>query len=254
MDLIWKSYRRSFESMFSLKILVLLLIPPVLSVFLWLLLFFSLWGSLVISMEDITKTVFFFDFWQSFVPNLEFLSVLFHWIAIVLMVLLALPMVYLTSLLFTSILVIPYIALWVGKKKYPHLEKKHGGSLWGSFWNSLTASLVFLFWFLLTLPLWLIPGLQIIIPILLMSQLNRKVFFYDSLQDFASREEREILYKQQASSMFVLGMMNGVLTYVPFLFLLSPFITTLSFLHYSLDSLEKLRTSNFRFSRNEDVR
>jgi hypothetical protein len=101
----------------------------------------------------------------------------------------------------------------IQKNHFPNLEKKKGGSVVGSIFNSLKATSLYLCFFILTIPLLIIPGMQILLPLILNSYLTKKVFSYDILQDFASTEERQRLLSEKKTDLQVLGVVTSFLFY-----------------------------------------
>ena len=64
---------------------------------------------------------------------------------------------------------------------------------------------------------------------------------YDVLQDYASREEREQLLKDESKSLYGLGMFLGLIAYIPLAVFFVPVICALSYTYYGLESLKNLR-------------
>jgi uncharacterized protein involved in cysteine biosynthesis len=107
--------------------------------------------------------------------------------------------------------------------------------------HSVFAAFLFIAGWLLTLPLWLIPGLSLILPLLLMAWLNRRTFAYDALSLHATDSEWQTLTQQHKSPLFMLGLLMALLAHLPIIGLLVPAIAALSFVHYGLESLRRLR-------------
>jgi uncharacterized protein involved in cysteine biosynthesis len=91
------------------------------------------------------------------------------------------------------------------------------------------------------LPLWIIPGLSLILPLLLMAWLNRRTFAYDALSLHATDAEWRNLSQQHKSPLFMLGLLMALLAHLPIIGLIVPAIAALSFVHYGLESLRRLR-------------
>ena len=107
--------------------------------------------------------------------------------------------------------------------------------------NSIFAAILFIAGWLLTMPLWLIPGLSLILPMLLMAWLNRRTFAYDALSMHATAAEWQGLRRQHQTPMFMLGLSMALLAHVPLLGLLVPALAALSFVHYGLEALRRAR-------------
>ncbi|HEY8270995.1 MAG TPA: EI24 domain-containing protein, partial [Pseudobdellovibrionaceae bacterium] len=156
-------------------------------------------------------------------------------------ILLIIPLSYLLSVLLVSQLLLPSILKIIEKKDFPELEKKKGGSLSYGFWNTLKASGVYLISLVVTLPLWLFPGFAVVWPVLLSSYLNKTVFVYDVLEDFASEEERKYLEKEHGRSLYVLGIILGFINYIPLTFIVVPTFSGLAYSYFCLNALKDLR-------------
>ncbi|MNJ98612.1 CysZ-like protein [compost metagenome] len=244
MGKVFKAFRQSFESLLSPKILGLVLMPPLISFFGLLLIFMMFWSGWVTGLE-----VFFQDTWifqmlgKAFAAiGLQDVQGVAGWIAAVFLILLFLPLTILVAVIITSIFVMPVALELIRRQDFKHLERRRGGSTMGSLWNTLKVSAVFIFAFAVTLPLWLIPGCQIAIPVLLAAWLNKRIFVYDVLQDFASREERKLIETQERGGLYGMGVLLGLMAYIPFAFLVIPVVAALCYIYYCLNELDRLRS------------
>jgi uncharacterized protein involved in cysteine biosynthesis len=151
---------------------------------------------------------------------------------------------YLAALLVSAFCLYPWILNEVAAREYPELARM-GKNRWAaSTGNSLFAIVGFSAGWVVTLPLWLIPGAGLILPLLLVAWLNRQMLAHDTFAEFAAPEEWRILRKQCARPMFVLGLMLAMLAHVPLLGLLIPAFSSLAYTHYGLDALSRLRGDN----------
>lgn len=237
MNQMFKSLRQAFESLFRLRMLSLVFVPPVISFFVILVIFIVNWGSWVNGLVGVLGGLRIFDWLQGTV-GLQDLS---YWLALIFLILAFIPLVFISALVITSIFVMPVVLREIEKTDFPNLEKKKGGSIIGSIWNTLFTTVAFIFIFIVTLPLWLVPGLQVALPLLLTAWLNKKIFLYDVLQDFASKEERKIIEKEESLSMYFMGVLLALLSYFPFAFFFIPIISALAFAFYGLNALQELR-------------
>jgi hypothetical protein len=109
-------------------------------------------------------------------------------------------------------------------------------------WNSVAALLILAVLALLTLPLWLLPLLWPILPILLFAYLNQRVFRYDALAEHASAAEMDAVISRNRGSLFILGILLSLVSHIPILGFFAPVYAGLVFIHYCLDRLVRLRT------------
>ena len=148
---------------------------------------------------------------------------------------------YLVAMLLTAIVVLPLLLNHLAAIDYPDLARAGQDSIVASTWNSVAAALLFIVGWLLTLPLWLIPGLGLVLPLFWMAWLNRRTFSFDALAAHATADEWRELRRAQATPLLVLGLAMALLAHVPFLGLLAPSLAALAYIHFALEALRRLR-------------
>jgi uncharacterized protein involved in cysteine biosynthesis len=148
---------------------------------------------------------------------------------------------YLVAMLLTAVLVLPLMLTHLAARDYPDLARQGKENFVASTWNSVWAAVLFVVGWVVTLPLWLIPGLGLFLPLFWMAWLNRRTFAYDSLAEHATEEEWRELRKRQAMPLLLLGFATAALTHVPFLGLLAPSLSALAYIHFCLESLRRVR-------------
>jgi uncharacterized protein involved in cysteine biosynthesis len=141
----------------------------------------------------------------------------------------------------TAIIVLPLLLDHLATSDYPELARMGKDSVAASTWNSLLAAALFIVGWLVTLPLWLVPGLGLILPFFWMAWLNRRTFAYDSLAVHASDGEWRELRRQQAMPLLALGFVMALLTHIPFMGLLAPSLAALAYVHFCLEALRRMR-------------
>jgi len=150
------------------------------------------------------------------------------------------PLVMLTALVITALFGMPALIRVVAERDYPELERENGGDLIGSLWNAVVAIVVFVALWLVTLPLWLI-GVGVIVPFVAAAYLNQRLFRYDAIAEHASAGEMAALFRQERSSWWGLGLLTGLVQFVPLLNLLGPVFAALAFIHFALARLARQR-------------
>jgi len=148
---------------------------------------------------------------------------------------------YLTTSLLAAIVIMPLILKQLLETDYRDVAPMGKDSFTAAAVNSIFASILFIAGWLLTLPLWIIPGLSLILPLLLMAWLNRRTFAYDALSMHATEVEWQTLRGQHKGSMFMLGLTMALLAHIPIIGLLVPALAALSFVHYGLETLRRSR-------------
>jgi len=154
-----------------------------------------------------------------------------------------LPLIVATALVFIATFGLPLMLDRVAARDYADLQRRCGGSQWGSLRTALGAFAIFLILFILSLPLWLIPGVGGVISALLSAWMNKRCLCYDALMNHADALELVQLPCQHAWRLRLLALIGGVLTLVPLLNLIIPAWISLCFVHYLLNALREQRSA-----------
>ena len=146
-----------------------------------------------------------------------------------------------TAMLLAAIFIVPLLVNEIGAREYPDVARMGEDSVVASTGNSLIAATGFLVGWIGTLPLWLIPGMALVLPIYWLAWLNRRTFAYDALAAHATRSEWKTLFEKHRGNMLLLGVLLGLLAHVPFVGLLVPAFAALAYVHYGLEALRRER-------------
>ena len=163
--------------------------------------------------------------------------------AYVVLFLLLVPLVYLTALFILGIFGMPKMVDHVAGRSFPSLERKRGGGAAGSVWNGVAALGGMVLFFVVSLPLWLLPPLWPLIPLAIFSWVNQKLLRYDALGEHADREEMARIFRSRRGALLALGLLLALLAYVPFVGFIAPVVFGLAFIRYLLGALEELRAA-----------
>jgi uncharacterized protein involved in cysteine biosynthesis len=150
------------------------------------------------------------------------------------------PLVFATALVLTALFAMTALIRLVADRDYPQLEPKSGGGFVGSLANAAIAVVIFLGIWLITFPLWLL-GAGVIVPFAAAAYLNQRLFRYDALAEHASREEMQEIFSTQRASLWGLGLLTGLVQFIPFFNLFAPVLAALAFIHFGLGRLAALR-------------
>jgi hypothetical protein len=159
----------------------------------------------------------------------------------VLLVLLFVPLVYLTALFILGLFGMQAMVDHVARRSYPHLERRHGGGAVGSVWNGFVALAGMLLLALLSLPLWLAPPLWPLLAVAILGWGNQRLLRYDALAEHADRAEMRQILRARRLPLYALGVLLALLAYVPFVGFLAPVAFGLGFIHYLLGALDAER-------------
>ncbi len=226
----------AFRSLFSLRMLWLMVWPVLAAIVLWAVLAVVFWTPLQ-------------TFWLSLYDYLgiaEWMTGIEPaWIGAALQALLHLmlfvPLVMLTALLLTAIFGMDAMVKTVAEGFFPQLEKRHGGGIVGSAANAFVAVAMYLGLWVVTLPLWLLGPVGAVIPLVAAGYLNQRLFRYDALATHADSGELKALIQQNRGELWALGMVLALVQFVPLLNFFAPVFTGLAFVHYGLGKLRDRR-------------
>lgn len=173
------------------------------------------------------------------------------------------PLIVVLSLLVVALLMAPALTALVADRRFPALERLHGGSFLASLGWSLMSALLALVALLVSVPLWLIPPLILVLPPLIWGWLTYRVMAFDALATHASREERTEIFRRHRLPLLGIGVFCGYLGAAPSLIwasgallaaafvILVPIaiwiytlvfaLSSLWFAHYCLAALQALR-------------
>ncbi len=174
-------------------------------------------------------------------PILNFLSSVAPWLIFLVVLAFSYPLIVVLNLFFVSILVSTYLVKFIAKREFNELEYKGRPRFIEGLWNTISSSALFLFFWFITLPLWLLPGAALVLPFLLTAWLNRRICSFDALTDFATDEELKKVRTQTSATGYVLGLITSLFNYLPFAFFISPVLTMVGFVHLNLQALRLSR-------------
>jgi hypothetical protein len=177
-------------------------------------------------------------------PDWAWLNWLGPWLAHVVVFFVFTPLVYFTVLLLVAVFALPRMMTLIAQRDYPDVVR-HGSAaaaLWGSLANTVIAGLIFVVGWLLTLPLLLIPGAILVLPLGWAAWLNQRAFRFDALAEHALPGERAALVRDERSSLYLGGLVGALLAHVPVLNLFALAYTAVLFVHLCLGGLRDLRS------------
>jgi etoposide-induced protein 2.4 (EI24) len=136
-------------------------------------------------------------------------------VAPLIVVLLAVPVLVVLSLLLVATLMMPALVRLVVLRRFAGLEVRHEAPWWSSLSWSLGATLIALLVMVVSLPLWLIPPFGLILPPLIWGWLTYRVMAFDALAGHATVQERVTLLQDHRMSLLFMGVISGYLGVAP---------------------------------------
>jgi uncharacterized protein involved in cysteine biosynthesis len=229
------SMARALRDLFSLRVLWVVVWPMLVSMLLWLALGITFWstfsGWIEQGLDQIGILVWLAEIEPVWIAN--GIQALLH-------LMLFVPLVMLTALVLTALFGMPALIRAVAGRDYPQLVRENGGGFVGSIWNAVIAIVVFITLWVVTLPLWLI-GIGVVIPFAAAAYLNQRLFRYDAIAEHATADEMAVLFRNERGGWWGLGLLTGLVQFVPVLNLLGPVFAALAFIHYGLARLNQQR-------------
>ena len=236
MDAIIKALTGAAKSLVHPIILVIVLVPMLVALLVWAGVAWFYWGTWTTAIQNAVVDH------GAFISGANWdLVRLASWIAGGIVLAMLAPAVILTALLIATIFAMPVLVRQVAQSDYPGLTRRHGGTAIGSLWNALTAIFLFALLWVVTLPLWLLGPLAALLPLLLSAYLNQRLFRYDALSEHADAREMKEIFECSRGRLFLLGLLTGVLYFIPPVNLIAPIYAALAFIHLCLGELAQLR-------------
>lgn len=176
-------------------------------------------------------------------PDWAWLNWLGPWLAHVVVFFIFAPLVYVTVLLLVAVFALPRMMALIALRDYPDVSRQGSAqaALWGSIANTVVAGAIFLVGWLITLPLLLIPGAVLVVPLFWAAWLNQRAFRFDALAEHALPAERVAVIQRERNSLYLGGLVGALIAHVPVLNLLALAYTALLFVHLCLGALRDLR-------------
>jgi hypothetical protein len=208
------AYGRALLSQFHGKILLLSIVPFILSVALWALL---LWLGLQPLLDWLHGHFVEFEVYRVTSDWLQSIGLggLRSIVVPLFALLLLLPLMIVTAMIFIGVAAMPFIVRHVGGRHFPQLEKKQGGSILGGVLKALGAFGIFVLAWLCIVPLYIFPPLAGLATVLLWGWLTSRVMSYDALADYASAEELSKLQREHRWQLMSIGVVSGLAQSLP---------------------------------------
>ena len=204
--------------------------PPLAALLLWIAIGFATWAHGVALMERIMPGLP----WAGW----EWVA---QWAAVFLLLAAFAALTYITAILLVAVFALPLLINLVAAHDYPDLGRHGEDVFWGSLGNTLGAGAIFLVGSLAMLPLLLIPGALLVLPLLWSAWLNQRAFRFDALAEHATPGEMQLMVREDGRNFYMAGLATAAAAYVPLLNLLAPAFAALVFVHLGLAALRRRR-------------
>jgi CysZ protein len=224
------AFARSLRNLTRADVLWQALWPPLVALGVWIFVAVAVWAHGVALMARIVPELP----WSGW----EWVA---HWAAIFLLLAAFASLTYFTAIFLVAVFALPRLISLVAASDYPDLGRHGENVFWGSLGNTLGAGGIFVLGCLAMLPLLLIPGALLVLPLLWGSWLNQCTFRFDALAEHATRSELQQLVRENRSRFYLAGLGTAAAAHVPLVNLLAPAFTALVFVHLGLAALRRQR-------------
>ena len=214
MKLLFGSFWRAVAYCLHPKVIALSLLPLLVAGVVTLGAGFLFWENAVSSVRTIMES------WGA-------LQFILHWIAwahgdafrttaaALIVIYLSIPVIVTFTIVLVAVWVTPASVQMVSRRRFPLLERRHGGSWWKGLMWAILCTIGALLMVTVTLPFWLVPGVAVILPPLVWGWLTARVMGFDALAEHASIAEREAIVRAHQGPLLVMGVMCGLFCSVP---------------------------------------
>ena len=144
------------------------------------------------------------------------------------------PIVATSAVLLAGLYVTPPVVNYLTEREFQGIEKRGDSGMVMSLWVTLKAVVIFLIAWIVTLPLWLIPGMAFVLPILLR---------FDSLAGHATKLEMKEIKKCDSTSAWLIGLVCAFLSFIPPILLIMPVMSALAFTRHYMGALVQVRNN-----------
>ena len=227
---VFAAFTKSLRDLTRAEVLWQALWPPLAALLLWIAVGFAVWAHGVALMERI-------------VPQLPWAGWdwVAQWAAVFLLLAAFAALTYITAILLVAVFALPHLIELVAAHDYPDLGRHGENVFWGSLGNTLGSAAIFVAGCVVMLPLLLIPGALLVLPLLWGTWLNQRTFRFDALAEHATRAEMQCLIAENRSRFYMAGLGTAAAAQVPLLNLLAPAFAALVFVHLGLAALRRQR-------------
>jgi hypothetical protein len=147
--------------------------------------------------------------------------------------------------LFITLIVVgfltPFILKVIQKKHYPTLQLKGYGNLFNTFWILIKSFFVMLLLFIVLIPLYFIPVLNILIINIPLYYFFYKLLNFDITSTIMSKQEEAIIKVKSGNAFHIKTVILYLISMIPFIVLFSTVFYVIYLGHGYLSQLQKLR-------------
>ncbi len=153
-----------------------------------------------------------------------------------------LPMSGILGLVIAAVFVMPIVLRHLEKREYQGISRQGKYSTAVGAWNAVWVGTLFVLAWLITMPLWLIPPLPVVLPVILWAFAFTRMLRVDAIVEHASAQERRLIWRRHNRQLWLIGFGLALINLFPPAWLVLPVFSALVFAHFSLEALRQLRS------------
>jgi CysZ protein len=230
MSPVMDAFTRAARDLFRGDVLWHAIWPPLVSALLWIIVAVLVWAEGIAALDRLIPTLP----WSGW-------ELLAQWAAVFLLLAAFATLTYVTALILVAVVALPLLISSIGARDYPDLVHRGENVFIGSLANTMSAAAVFVIGGLASLPLLLLPGMVLVLPLAWAAWLNQRAFRFDALAEHATRSELRQLVEARRSQFLAAGVGTALAAHVPVAQVLAPTFTAVVFVHLGLGALRELR-------------
>jgi len=234
------AFRRALISQLHPKMLAALFLPFVIALLGAIVLLWAFWTPLTQWLDGQMSQWAVVDQFDQWMLAAGLFSVKVYMIPVLAAGLL-LPLAGILGLVIAAIFVMPIVLRHLEKREYKNVRRQGQHAVAVGAWNAVLVGTVFVFGWLLTMPLWLFPPLALVLPVFWWAFAFSKIMRVDALVEHANGPERRLLWRRHNLEYWTLGLCLSVINLFPPMWLVLPVFSALVFAHYSLEALRQYR-------------
>ena len=247
---------KSVRDFFSSPMLKIALVPLIITMIILYMLFFAAADFGISSLQEIAQAsqngeeividenAPFYFVWMTYLIVFLFKYSFTSWIAGFLLYTIGTVIILQASVIFSIVVIgflTPMILRILHKRYYSHLELYGYGTLFSPLWVLFKSSLMMIFLFILLIPVYFIPVLNMIAFSIPLYYFFHKLLNFDVSSTILTKNEYEIIYKNEANSFRVRTLFLYLISMIPFATLFSAVYFIIYLGHSYFLKLEELR-------------
>ena len=204
--------------------------PPLAALVLWAALGYAFWGDGLALMARLVPALP----WSGW----DWVA---RWASVFLLLAALAALTYTSAIALVAVFALPGLLRLIAARDYPDLGRHGENVFWASLGNTLAAGAIFVLGSLVMLPLLLVPGALLVLPLAWGAWLNQRTFRFDALAEHATAREMQSLARSRRGRFYAAGLVTAGAAHLPLVNLLAPAFAALVFIHLGLSALRRMR-------------